>query len=128
MSVEKEIVSVASTDTIPGDTQIVWVQQTPFPPLPQVKLDRARFDDHIAGNHGEMAGREENLREGVARPTAVVDGNSRTGNVVFVNHSDSKSNGSPLVVVVNKTTASVVTALYDRRYQDVSSKVVLWPK
>lgn len=76
-----------------------------------------------------MEGRESNVIAAVATPTAVVTGNPGTACVVFVNHLDAKCNGSPIVVVVSETKASVVTALYDRRYSaaSISSKEQLWP-
>ena len=48
------------------------------------------------------------------------------GDLVFVDHKETKVNGSPLVVVVNLPKANVCTALYHRGFRTVAEERVIW--
>lgn len=73
-----------------------------------------------------MDGREGNALTAVTTPTHVVAGNKVAAYAVFINQNDTRSNGHPIVVVVNKFSGSVVTALYHRKYVSVKPEEVIW--
>lgn len=106
----------------------IWIAKSPLSELPEIKLHRDRWENHIVKNHVEMIGREENVFVAVSQPTAIVVGNQIQSHYVCVNHMDTASNGSPTVVIVHRFTGDVVTALFDRRYQNVNPEDVIWPK
>lgn len=106
---------------------LVWRVATPILEIPEVELDATRWHAHVITNHPEMTGKELEVKMAVSAPTAVVVGNPPR-NYVFVNHSNVRSSGSPIVAVVSSVTASVVTALYDRRYAVIRPEGAIWLK
>jgi hypothetical protein len=104
----------------------IWTARTPVIGLPTVELSHDRWITHIIARHGEMTDKRDLVLSSITSPTVVVNGNVGTNNIVFVNHTEVRSGGEPLVVIVNKPRAFVCTALYDRRYQIITPGDVIW--
>jgi hypothetical protein len=109
-----------------GDTANAWISRTPLPSLPVVTLHRQTLDRHISVNHPEMLGKVALVLATLENPSIIASGNPGTNNLVFVNHEETKANGSPLVVVVNQPKAIVCTALYHRGFRTVAEERVIW--
>ena len=73
-----------------------------------------------------MLGKVELVLATLENPSLIASGNPGTDNLVFVNHKETKVNGSPLVVVVNQPKAIVCTALYHRGFRIVAEERVIW--
>jgi len=110
----------------PSDTPDAWISRTPLQELPLVTLHRHTLVRHISINHPEMQGKEALVLATLESPSIIASGNPGTNNLVFVNHQETKANGSPLVVVVNQPKAIVCTALYHRGFRTVAEERVLW--
>lgn len=106
----------------------IFTVKTPVPGLPEVSLRQDTWDRHIVPNHPYMAGRQELVRVTVMAPTVVVQGTSNPEYLVFVNHEETSSGGSPLTVMINPEIQIIVTSLYHRSFRVYAPESVIWQR
>ena len=100
---------------------------TPVPGLPFVTLYQDTWADHIIKQHVYMAGKETLVETTVTNPTVVVPGTSNPDYVVFVNHQETSSQGSPLTVIIDPRDQVICTALYNKTFRVISpDQEVVW--
>jgi hypothetical protein len=109
----------------------LFVASCPVPGLPQIILSERRWLTHIVTQHTDMRGREGQVEAVITGATAALTGSNTSGTanpnyVILINDRIVSASGSPLCVVLDRQTAMVRTAYFNRSLRIVDKGRLLW--